>query len=97
MDYKNCVYRFLNESGQIIYIGKATFLKTRMSNHNHLSSNCYKETAKIEFMSFQTKDDMEFAEAYLIAKHKPKYNDKCVKKSFSIFVPELFKAKNWNV
>lgn len=71
---KNCVYRFLNQEGEIIYIGKAKNLKNRLYNHKHLPKDCYEERATVEYVAFETEDDMDFAERYYIPKYKPKYN-----------------------
>ena len=40
---KNCVYRFLDKNNNIIYVGKAKNLKSRLNSHNHLSEKCYDE------------------------------------------------------
>ena len=81
----NCVYKFLNKDDEIIYIGKATNLRARLNSHNHLDAECYKERERIEFVQFDTTDDMDLAERYYISKYKPKYNqdhrDKDVKLS----------------
>lgn len=71
---KNCVYRFLNKDDEVIYIGKARNLKNRLYNHKHLPKECYAERTTIEYVEFETEDDMDFAERYYIPKYKPKYN-----------------------
>jgi len=70
----NCIYRFLNKDNEIIYIGKAGNLISRMNNHNHLPKECYDETVYIEYTEFETEDEMDLAERYYIPKYKPKYN-----------------------
>lgn len=89
----NCVYRFLNKEGEIIYIGKAKNLKVRLSNHEHLPKECYLERDKIEFVLFKTEDDMEFAERYYIPKYKPKYNVIWSEREISIDIPSLDNKK----
>ena len=71
---KNCVYRFINKENEIIYIGKAKELKSRIKNHNHLTEECYSEVAFIEYATFDTEYEMDFAERYYIQKINPKYN-----------------------
>lgn len=74
MGVKNCVYRFINKENEIIYIGKAKELKSRIKNHNHLTEECYSEVAFIEYATFDTEYEMDFAERYYIQKINPKYN-----------------------
>ena len=86
---KNCVYRFLNKDNEIIYIGKAVNLKNRITNHSHLPKECYNERVKIEFVEFDTTDDMDFAERYYIMKFKPKDNTVLSDKNMNISSMEL--------
>ena len=71
---KNCLYRFLNGDGEVIYIGKAKDLKQRLNGHNHLPKECYEEIVAVQYISFNTEDDMDFAERYFVPKEQPKYN-----------------------
>lgn len=91
---RNCVYRFINDKGEIIYVGKAKNLKMRMVNHNHLAQECYKERLKTEFVMFKTEDDMDFAERYFIPKYRPKYNVIWSEREISISIPML-DEKTW--
>lgn len=92
----NCVYRFLNEAGEIIYVGKAKHLKHRLSAHTHLAEECYEERQRIEYVCFETEDDMEFAERYYISKYKPKFNVSLAEKEITINSLEL-NNKIWMV
>ena len=94
MKLTNCVYRFLNKDGQVIYIGKAKYLKQRLSGHNHLPEDCYDEICKIEFCLFDTEDEMDFAERYFIPKIKPKYNTVFKEKIITFEIPKL-DSINW--
>lgn len=89
---RNCIYRLIGDNRQILYIGKAGNLKQRLSNHIHLPEGCYEKTKKIEYHSFLTKADMDFAEKYYIAKYNPFYND-LLKEDITIKVKELDDAK----
>ena len=96
MKLKNCIYRFLNNKGQVIYIGKAKDLKARMANHNHLSDECYEETVKIEYCEFGTEDDIDLAERYLIPKYKPKYNTEFKQRELGMVIYSL-ENLNWKI
>lgn len=86
---KNCVYRFLDEYENVIYIGKAKNLKTRMNNHKHLPESCYLEQAYIDYACFDNEYEMDFAERYYIQKLTPKYNTKLSDKPISFRSPDL--------
>lgn len=96
MRLTNCIYRFLNNDGEVIYIGKAKHLKQRLDRHNHLPKACYKETSKIEYFSFETKDEMELAERYLVPKEKPKYNVELKEKEFEFSI-HTFDNLKWEL
>lgn len=85
----NCVYKFINRDNEIIYVGKAKNLKNRLSNHNHLTDDCYKELAYIMYASFDTEHEMDFAERYYIQKLTPKYNTILSDKPISFDCDEL--------
>lgn len=97
MEISNCIYRFINKAGEIIYIGKAVNLKNRISNHNHLDERCYLELDKIEYTCFPTEDIMDWAERYYIPKNKPKYNVVMKQRSFEGFYIEELERREWNV
>lgn len=86
---KNCIYRFLDENSNVIYIGKAKNLKSRLRGHNHLSKECYDEAKKVEYISFKNENDMDFAERYFIHKENPKYNTSLSDKPISINIVSL--------
>lgn len=91
---KNCVYRFLNSDNEIIYIGKAKDLKSRLSGHTHLPEECYKEKAKVEYATFSTMDEVDIAERYLISKIKPKYNTEFKSKEIVMTI-DAFESLQW--
>lgn len=92
----NCVYRFLDCNNNIIYIGKAKDLYSRMNSHGHLPSECYKQTKRVECCQFSSEYEMDLAERYFIPKINPKYNT--VLNNLSInFSIEEFDKKQWNV
>lgn len=90
----NCVYRFLNNEGEIIYIGKAKSLRHRINGHRHLPKEAYEEKASIEFCMFETEDEMDLAERYFIPKIKPKYNDAMSSRSLNFELTDLNNI-NW--
>lgn len=93
---KNCVYRFINKNAEVIYVGKAKDLKQRLNGHTHLPKECYKETTHIEYLQFETEDDIDFAERYYISKLKPKFNIIHSCKDIRININEL-NEKEWKV
>lgn len=93
---KNCIYKFLNNKNEVIYIGKAKDLEQRLSNHNHLSCECYKELSEVRYCTFNTEDEMDFAERYYIPRYNPKYNTLLKEKSITISIKE-FDNVIWNL
>lgn len=74
------IYKYLNEQGEIIYIGKAKDLKKRVSSYftNNMHSNRIKRMihfiAKFEFVIVDTEQDAFLLENSLIKKYQPRYN-----------------------
>ncbi len=74
------IYKMLNESGKVIYIGKANNLKKRVSSYFSRSPKDNKTSAmvlSIDSIEFTvTRGDLEslILEHNLIKNHKPKYN-----------------------
>lgn len=75
------VYQFLDEKGNIIYIGKAKNLKKRVSsyfNRNRFENNKLKllvrRIAKIKHIVVENESDAFLLENNLIKKHQPRYN-----------------------
>ena len=93
-EIRNSVYRFINKEREIIYVGKAKNLRSRLRGHSHLSSECYEETEEIHYTTFETEDDMDLAERYLISKIKPKYNEVFKKKEITVEIEE-FEFLTW--
>lgn len=73
-----CVYRFLNNFDEVIYVGKSKRFHERIMSHLHGNSNipieCRDEIDKIQFLEFQCEADMDLFEIYCICHYKPKYN-----------------------
>ena len=65
------VYRFLDKSKNIIYVGKSKQdLERRYKNHLHLPNECYGMVYKIEFIECKTESDMTIKEIYYINKYQ---------------------------
>lgn len=65
------VYRFLDKSKNVIYVGKSKQeLEQRFKGHTHLPDECYSSVYKIEFISCSTETDMNIKEIYYINKYK---------------------------
>lgn len=74
-------YKFYNEEGQIIYIGKAKSLRKRVSSYFNASHNQHpkvrimvRQIADIEYVVTETELDALILENNLIKQHQPKYN-----------------------
>ena len=75
------VYRFLNNSGSIIYIGKAKNIKKRVSQYFQSKDKLTLKTrvlvqniSKIEHTIVENEEDALLLENSLIKEHQPKYN-----------------------
>lgn len=73
-------YQYLDQSGKIIYVGKAKNLKRRVSSyfksdHNSLKTQMLvKQIRDIRYVVVNSEEDALLLENNLIKKHKPKYN-----------------------
>lgn len=75
------VYKYYNEAGELIYVGKAKSLKKRVSSYfvkatglNHKTRRMVKEIIKIEIALVNSEFDALLLENNLIKQNQPKYN-----------------------
>ncbi|MGH6762754.1 MAG: excinuclease ABC subunit UvrC [Phyllobacterium sp.] len=74
------VYRMFNSEGDVLYVGKASSLKKRVSNyargqgHNNRIARMIRETAKMEFVVTRTEIEALLLEANLIKRLRPRFN-----------------------
>lgn len=73
------VYRFLNEDGKVVYVGRTESLTARLQSHfsktgGHLKKEQYSCVRKIDYIELKTRTDMKIKELYYIAKYKPAFN-----------------------
>ncbi|MDD5039693.1 MAG: excinuclease ABC subunit UvrC [Patescibacteria group bacterium] len=75
------VYIFKNEKGEILYIGKAKLLKSRVSSYFHKSAQLapgkqlmIPKIVKMEFIITSSEAEALLLESTLIKKHQPPYN-----------------------
>ena len=74
------VYRMLDVSGTVIYVGKARSLKARVSNyargvgHSNRIVRMIASTASMEFVTVRTEAEALLLEANLIKRFRPRYN-----------------------
>ena len=74
------VYRMLNETGEVLYVGKARNLKARVSNYARTSGHSARiqrmifETRRMMFLTTRTETEALLLEQNLIKQLKPRYN-----------------------
>lgn len=75
------VYRFLDESGIILYVGKAKSLRSRVASYfgerkgrAHKTRVLVKNADHLEFTLVETEADALLLENSLIKKYQPRYN-----------------------
>ena len=74
------VYRMLNSKNEILYVGKAKNLPSRLKNYvsekNHIirTERMLSQTKKLEITTTSNESEALLLEANLIKKYKPKYN-----------------------
>lgn len=89
------LYRFINFSGEIIYIGRTNDINRRIinehfTNNTHLPADCYLETEKIEYTKIENESEEVAYEAILINKIRPKYNSQFIDNgSFVVELPDF--------
>lgn len=74
-----CVYKLIDESGEVVYVGKTKKIDTRIKEHyinSHLErkANPKESVSKVFYVELNSLVDMDIIEKYLIAKYRPKYN-----------------------
>ena len=87
--FNNVIYFFYDINDEILYIGRAKNLLNRLESHEHLDKKCYNAIHKVKYIQFDSFDDLDLAEPYYIAKHKPQYNKDFKNKHFSLQIAEL--------
>jgi len=86
------VYKFYDNSGKLIYVGKATSIRSRVGSyfsgaHDNKTEMLVSKIKKIKFEVTETVLEALILEANLIKKNQPKYNIKAKDdKSFSYFL-----------
>lgn len=71
------VYRFLDDTGRILYVGKTRRLQARMVEHKRgktLKPEQYAMVSKVQVMALPTYNDAGLAERYFIFKYRPPFN-----------------------
>lgn len=74
------VYRMLDTAGEVIYVGKARQLKSRVSNYARLNGHTNRiarmilATASMEFVTVSTEAEALLLEANLIKRFRPRFN-----------------------
>ncbi|GAA4378446.1 excinuclease ABC subunit UvrC [Hymenobacter koreensis] len=74
------IYKYFDDEGRIIYVGKAVDLRKRVSSyftkqdHNKKTQQLVKNIRRIEFTIVDSESDAFLLENNLIKQHQPKYN-----------------------
>ena len=74
------VYRMLNDTGDVLYVGKAKNIKKRITSYTHINKltlrlqRMVSEIHKMEFISVENENRALVVENELIKKFNPKYN-----------------------
>ena len=74
------VYRMIDAAGEVLYVGKARYLKKRVQSyargagHNNRIARMIADTASMEFVTTATEIEALLLEANLIKRLKPRYN-----------------------
>ena|SRR5699024_4033383 len=69
------VYRFVKQSGQVLYVGRTVDLESRIKSHKTTRTDkLFLEADTIQYKTYYTNTDMYIAELYYINTLKPKYN-----------------------
>ncbi len=75
------IYKFVHKTGEILYVGKAKNLKSRVTSYfgerrDRLAKTrvLVKKASTLEFTLVETEQDALLLECTLIKKHQPKYN-----------------------
>jgi excinuclease ABC subunit C len=75
------IYKFLDEKGEIIYVGKAKNLLKRTTSyftdskgHSFKTVTMVKHAARLEYLVVETEHDALLLESTLIKKNQPRYN-----------------------
>ncbi|WP_456363588.1 nucleotide excision repair endonuclease [Priestia aryabhattai] len=84
IDYKDIprkvagIYMFFDKDGQLLYVGQAVSLRSRVREHFYSSKSAIKdhrgEVFKISVFYVKDALDRELYETYIINKYKAKYN-----------------------
>jgi DNA polymerase-3 subunit epsilon len=72
------IYRMYNNAGEVVYVGKSSNLRTRISNHIHRRTHIayfMDEVTKIEWHKEPDPVFETLLESIFIAYHLPKHND----------------------
>lgn len=71
------VYRFLDKSKKVIYVGQTHNIEERIINHiksGHLPLECYEQVDEVEYLTVNSKAEADIVEVYFINLYKPAYN-----------------------
>lgn len=92
----NCIYKFLDNNENVLYVGKTKSLASRLRTHTHLPNETYEKANKIMYISFPSYLDAGIMERAFIAHYKPPYNEQYMHEGdVSIFSDGLLETLTW--
>lgn len=89
MSERTSLYRHFDANGQLLYVGIAYDVMSRLRQHGKADACWFWDVATIKVEHFDTRNDAIHAEATAIAKEKPQHNAK-----FPIPSAKYCEAKN---
>ena len=88
------IYKYLEKSGKVIYVGITNSLEKR--HREHKRDEWYKRNLKLFYYPLETRNDAEMLEAHFIALYKPKFNKAKTGWGKSSFVKNDLQWKEYN-
>lgn len=70
------IYKYLNDSNDVIYVGKSINWKNRLNQHRTNDKKMMREVSKVYIMKCQDRIEMDILELYFIQLYNPKFNKK---------------------
>ena len=87
------LYRFFDSEGRLLYVGISKFFEARMKQH-YRNSSWFFDSMSVTLEHFETREQVEQAEAIAIKSENPIHN-KAGKPGYESPLDHFAKVKNW--